>query len=109
MNNPLLKYLSKTTKKDVMHTSAYAQAQNKDGMGASSTRSFTERMRVERNRQRIQGYNSSRLVSQTFAVGPRAKTYEAPAKEERGIMGARETAKQMGSAVVPNRERFNKK
>ena len=109
MKNPLLKYLSKTTKKDVMHTSAYAQAQNKDGMGVSSTRSFTERMRVERNRQRIQGYNSSRLVSQTFAVGPHAKTYEAPAKEERGIVGARDKTKQTGSAVVSNREKFRKK
>lgn len=109
MKNPLLKYLSRTTKKDVMHTSAYAQAQNEGKMGASSSRSFAERMRTERNRKKIQGYNSSRLVSQTFAVGPRAKVYKAPTKEERGIVGTRDNVKQKDPAVVSNREKFRKK
>ena len=83
MNNPMLKFIMKGKKKDMMHTSVYAEAQNSGGIGAASTRSFADRMKIKGNRQRIREYNDSRVVTQAYASsGMKAKTYEAPEKND---------------------------
>ena len=83
MNNPMLKFIMKGKKKDMVHTSVYAEAQNSGGIGAASTRSFADRMKIKGNRQRIREYNDSRVVTQAYASsGMKAKTYEAPEKND---------------------------
>ena len=83
MNNPMLKFIMKGKKKDMVHTSVYAEVQNSGGIGAASTRSFADRMRVKSNRQRIKEYNDSRIVSEAYASsGVRAKTYKAPERND---------------------------
>lgn len=67
--NPLLGRLMKDTKEDVVHSSAYAEAQNAGGMGAASTQSFAKRQEIEANRTTIQGYRDSRVVSDAFGSG----------------------------------------
>ena len=83
MRNPLLKYVMKTKKDDVAHTSVYGKAQG-GGIGATSAQSFKERMKIEKNRQMVRGYEDSRIVTQTFRVsGRKAKTYNAAAESAR--------------------------
>ena len=83
MRNPLLKFVMHEKKTDVVHTSAFGRAQNGRGMGATSAQSFSERMKVEKNRKRVRGYNDSRVVTQAYgAVGVRAKKYIPPEKTE---------------------------
>ena len=83
MRNPLLKFMMHEKKTDVVHTSAFGRVQNEQGMGATSAQSFTERMKVERNRKRVRGYSDSRVVTQAYgAAGLRAKKYTPPEKTE---------------------------
>lgn len=83
MKNPMLKFIMKGKKKDMVHTSVYAEAQNSGGIGAASTRAFSERMRIKNNRQRIREYNDSRIVTGAYASsGARAKVYEAPERKD---------------------------
>ena len=83
MKNPMLKFIMKEKKGNVVHTSVYAEAQNSGKFGASSTRSFSDRMRIKGNRQRIREYNDSRIVTEAYASsGIRAKTYEAPKTQD---------------------------
>ena len=65
----------KDKKEDVVHTSAYASAQNK-GIGASSTESFAKRRVIDQNRTIIKRYNDSQVVTETQANAPKPKTYE---------------------------------
>lgn len=81
MNNPILKYVMKTTKDEVVHSSAYGVAQNAGGVGVASTQSFDERMNIEKNRQNVKKYNDSQIASHMYE-GARAKTYTPPEKEE---------------------------
>ena len=79
MKNPMLKFIMKGKKQDMVHTSVYANAQNDGKFGTASTRSFDDRIRVKNNRHRIREYNDSRIVTEAYASsGVRAKTYEAP-------------------------------
>ena len=83
MSDLLSKFIMKKKTEDVVHSSAYAEAQNRGGIGAASTQSFNDRMRIENNRDRIRGYNDSRVVSQARASsGIKAKTYEAPERKD---------------------------
>jgi len=82
MNNPFIKYLIKEEKKDVVHSSAYGKVQSGEAIGAASTQSFDERMKIEKNRQVIRGYNDSRVAEQRFNSGVRAKQYVPPEKKE---------------------------
>lgn len=83
MSDLLSKFIMKKKTEDVIHSSAYAEAQNSGGIGAASTQSFSDRMKIEKDRSRIRGYNDSRLVSQARALsGIKAKTYEAPERKD---------------------------
>ena len=77
MNNPFLKRLIKEETKDVIHTSAYGEAQNSGKMGTASTSSFLDRLRIDRNRSRVRGYDESKIVNETRENGPEAKKYDA--------------------------------
>ena len=73
--NPLLKYMMKDKKEDVIHSSAYASAQNK-GIGTSSIESFTKRRAIDQNRTVVKRYNDSQVVNEARTNAPRPKTYE---------------------------------
>ena len=79
--NPFLKYLIKDEKKDIFHSSAYAQAQSGDAMGAASTESFKVRVNINRNRQVVRGYRDSRVMTEANKNAPRAKAYTPPEKQ----------------------------
>lgn len=76
--NPFLHRLIKEKKEDVVHSSAYAQAQNA-GIGASSTQSFEKRREIDQNRTVVRGYGDSKIVSEAPSNAPRAKTYDPAA------------------------------
>ena len=75
--NPLLKYMMKAKKEDVVHSSGYAMAQNK-GIGAASTSSFEQRQKMEGNRTRVKGYRDSAIASRSVNVWQKPKTYTPP-------------------------------
>jgi len=75
----LLKRMMRTQTTDVMHTSAYAGAQNGGNFGAASTESFAARQSVEERRKFVRGYRNSRIIGGCNGA-PRAKTYTPPAK-----------------------------
>lgn len=83
--NPFLKYLIKESKEDIVHSSAYAQAQNEGSFGSTSTQSFDERRKIDANRKIVRKYNDSRLMQGTSSNAPRAKVYTPPAKT--GVTG----------------------
>ena len=80
MKNPFIKYVMKEKKEDIFHSSAYGRAQNAGGMGSTSTKSFSERMKMEENRRMVRGYGSAQVMNGSYTNGPRAKTYVSPAK-----------------------------
>ncbi|MBP5648294.1 hypothetical protein J6X04_03365 [Candidatus Saccharibacteria bacterium] len=65
MKNPFLKRLMKETKNDVVHTSAYADAQNAGKIGVASTQGFRERRRIDQNRKIVKKYRHSGVVAET--------------------------------------------
>ena len=83
--NPLLKYVMKADKEDVLHSSAYGKAQNGAGMGVTSSESFETRRRIDENRKVVGGYGSSRVATQVIGNGPRAKVYTPPSGEAAGL------------------------
>lgn len=107
MNNPFIKYVMKEKKEDIFHSSAYGKAQNGEAIGAASTEGFNDRMKIDRNRQIVKGYNDSRVVNGAYANGPKAKKYVPP--EEKGkkeisgatkIASAKSASRPMTSAPV---------
>ena len=76
--NPFLHRLMKDKKDDIVHSSAYAEAQNSEGIGAASVQSFEDRKKIEANRTTIQGYRDSRLVNDALGkAGTELKSYDA--------------------------------
>ena len=76
--NPFLKRLMKETKGDVVHSSAYAEAQNAGGIGTTSTESFAARREIDSNRTVVKGYRDSRVVNDAFDnVGNKSQKYDA--------------------------------
>jgi hypothetical protein len=82
MKNPFIKYVAKERKEDIFHSSEYGKAQSAGVIGTASTESFNERMKVEKNRQIVRGYNDSRVVTGAYTNGPRAKKYTPPEKKD---------------------------
>ena len=85
MSDLIKKYIIKDNKEDVFHTSAYSKAQSGSSMGSSSSMSFNDRLAIDRNRQKVQGYQNSSIMSgNNLASGvPRPKTFTP----ERGMGG----------------------
>ena len=65
MNNPFLKRLIKKDKSDILHSSAYAKAQNAGNIGVASTQSFRERISIDQNRKIVHKYRDSKLISES--------------------------------------------
>ena len=86
MKNPFLKRLMKDTKETVVHSSAYAKAQNDGGIGVTSTESFSERMKIDRNRTVVRRYGESRIVNDVSGAISEVKTYD---RANDGAFGAR--------------------
>ena len=108
MKNPFIKYIMKEKKENIFHSSEYGKAQNAENMGVASTESFEERMKIEKNRQIVRGYNDSRVANGVYMNGPRAKQYVAPEKKEQ-IGKSSETrmaAQKTTSAPEPAKRQF---
>ena len=75
--NPLLDRLMDVDKEDVVHSSAYAKAQNTGGMGADSVESFERRRVVDQNRTVVRGYHDSKIANATRGMGLKASKYDA--------------------------------
>ena len=81
MNNPFLKYVMKSKKEDIFHSSAYGKAQGGCNMGATSAETFNKRREMEKNRQNVSSYQNSAIMGGTMRNGPRAKSYTPPTKK----------------------------
>lgn len=81
LNYKLIKRFSKTSTSDVAHSSEYANAQNNNNFGATTSESFEQRREIDENRQIVQGYRQS-MVAQQVNTTPRAKTYQEQMAEE---------------------------
>ena len=82
MDNPFLKYMMRKEKKaDIFHSSAYGKAQSGGVMGSASVGSFSDRMKMDRNRTVVKRYDDSKLVAGAKDNGPRAKKYTSPENE----------------------------
>ncbi len=75
-SNPLLKRLMKESKDDVVHSSAYAKAQNAGGIGAASVESFAARQAMEAKRAMVGRYKDSNVVTGNTTTS-RATRYDA--------------------------------
>ena len=73
--NPFLKRLIKDKKKDIIHSSAYAKAQN-TGIGSSSVESFQKRREIDRHRTIVRRYNESKIVTDANANKPKPRIYK---------------------------------
>ena len=62
MSTKLIQRIHKTDAKDVVHSSAYGKAQANVNATAYRADSFTQRQKLEHNRQHVQGYNRSRIM-----------------------------------------------
>ena len=82
--NPFLKYLVKDKKEDIFHSSGYAKAQSGASLGAASSESFQVRVNINQNRQRVRGYNDSRIMTETRNRDMRAKTFTPPEGDAAG-------------------------
>ena len=75
--NPLLKYLIKEKKEDVVHSTGYGVAQNEGGFGTASAKSFANRQDTEANRSMVGGYKDSKIARESRAEVPLASGYNA--------------------------------
>ena len=63
----LNKYVANGSITPPLHSSGYAEAANAGHLGSVDSRSFEERMRIERSRQHVAGYNRS-TIGQSYGV-----------------------------------------
>lgn len=110
MRSEILKrFVFKDKKEDILHSSGYAKAQNRVGMGASSTESFEERRKIDLNRKIVKGYNDSKMINdmgrQTARLRmgikkdleKREKRFGAKEESKRFGVGSRTSAGEVGS------------
>lgn len=64
MDGALLKRLMKEKKEDVVHSSAYAEAQNQGGIGSVSTQTFNQRREIDQRRSVIRKYSDSKVATE---------------------------------------------
>ena len=74
--NPFLHRLMKEKKEDVVHSSAFSEAQNDGKIGSASTSSFSEKINIEQNRKVVKGYSDSKIVGETWGNKSKAKVYD---------------------------------
>lgn len=115
--NPLLNRLMNEETADVVHSSAYAEAQNAKKMGVASTVDFAKRQAIEENRQVIKSYRDSRIVGEARGgTAGKAKRYDrsedaalvarrpevesGSGRETRGDEGVRTTKRQFPTGVT---------
>lgn len=109
--NPLLKYMMKDKKEDVVHSSAYANAQNGGAFGSSSSQSFEKRMEIDKNRKIVRGYQDSKIAASTRVDRTEAKKYieeiinRSIAEAEKERQFAERGATGMGKRLVSDNKR----
>ncbi|MBO7132062.1 hypothetical protein J6V85_02255, partial [Candidatus Saccharibacteria bacterium] len=88
---------------DVVHSSAYAQAQNKKGIGVASTEGFAERMKIEQNRTTIRAYGDSRVVNDSFGQAPRPMVYNPETDKSERLKIRDRDSMAVGRAMMANK------
>lgn len=70
--------MMKDKKEDVVHSSGYAEAQNRGNIGAASAESFAKRRAMEANRTVVRGYGDSKVVHESYGnTGMEAAAFNA--------------------------------
>ena len=84
MNEILKKYLIKSNKEDILHSTTYGKAQSGSNIGNTSAETFAARLALERNRHIVKGYSHSSLMGKIIVHGsPKPKTYTPPEHKPR--------------------------
>lgn len=78
MSDLILKYIKKDNKEDIFHSSPYGRAQNESSMGVASTETFSDRRKIDQQRQMIKRYGDSQIANSMAMNGPHAKPYTPP-------------------------------
>ncbi|MBR2543807.1 hypothetical protein IKF04_00710 [Candidatus Saccharibacteria bacterium] len=86
---------------DVIHSSAYANAQNADRMGTTDSMSFSQRMAIEGNRKIVRSYRDSKIVNETSTGKSKATQYSA--SEDRFLNKSNDSAN-VQRATLPTGE-----
>ena len=100
MNVKLIQRIAKTQTEDVLHSSAYAGAQNGESFGAASAESFRQRQSIEEQRKFVRGYRNSRIIGTSALSGPKAKSFE-PTKSPLKVIGKDSAATRAQMPVRP--------
>ncbi|MBR3138706.1 hypothetical protein IKG38_01695 [Candidatus Saccharibacteria bacterium] len=87
----LLNRLDKKDKDEILHSSLYGRAQNKDGFGTTSYSAFKDRLEVDRNRKTIRGYRDAQIVNEASINSHKSRVKEKPMQNANGVNGAKNT------------------
>jgi len=96
------KFANNNTEKP-FHTSGYAQVAHGDSLGATSAQSFTQRQRIEKNRQMIQRYRNSYVANGSRLREEQPRRIDLPAQATVG----RETNPRSRQPTANSRQVFN--
>lgn len=86
-NNSLLRRFNKAKREEVLHSSAYAEAQNAGKIGATGAQTFSERLRIEEQRKLVGKYRDA-LVGQQITRRRMARKSENAEKAD-GVKAAK--------------------
>ena len=84
MSGDLLKRIINKKKEDVIHSSAYAEAQNQGGIGASSVQSFGQRRAIDQHRSVVRRYSDSKIATESGKTAWQARREAAQFGEDAG-------------------------
>ena len=82
MSGDLLKRIMNKKKEDVVHSSAYADAQNQGGIGASSVQSFGQRRAIDQHRSVVRRYSDSKIATESGKTSWQARREAAQFGED---------------------------
>lgn len=82
MNGDLLKRIMDEKKEDVIHSSAYAEAQNQGGIGSSSMQSFGQRRAIDQHRSVVRRYSDSKIATESGKTSWQARREAAQFGED---------------------------
>ena len=105
LNFKLIQRTTNTSAADVMHSSSYASAQNKNAFGASGNISFSERQRIEQHRKLVKGYRNAK-IAQEVNMMPKAKTYEEELAVEAAINAIEKSREKQSENKRESNSRF---
>ena len=109
MKDSFVNFLIREKKRDIFHSSGYGKAQSGDKIGTTSSESFNERLKVDKNRQLIKRYNDSRVAAQRFNNSARAGRYVTPEAKDnfkKKFFGEKNHAEEKPKSIDNNQKSF---